>query len=287
VKRPGPMENGISITNPFSNIILGPKGAFNIFVMRIDFKKAQEVLDAYSEGEIMELMKMTMREVKEYLTKIKTVIIPIGATEEHSDALPLGTDTITAEALAIELGKASDRIVAPTINVGNCHSITYNFTGTISISPVNLINYLKDYIGSLYHHGFRNFFFVNGHGGNISILKATFDELAPYLTNTKYIIVSWWLLEDLKEFYDKAGHAGRGEVSMMLYLNELLVKKEYFTKEKRNLPKYYVSNDLTERYITRTGIINDSQEGSKELGEKLFKKSIESMLKILKELEES
>jgi len=235
----------------------------------------------------MELMKMTMREVKEYLTKNQTIIIPIGATEEHSDALPLGTDTITAEALAIELGKVSERIVAPSINVGNCNSITMNFTGTISISPIDLINFLKDYINSLYYHGFRNFFFVNGHGGNISVLRATFDELAPILKNTKFITVSWWLLKELEALYDHAGHAGRGEVSMMMYLDESLVKKAYFTEEKRNLPNYYVSNDLSEKYITKTGIINDSQNGSKELGEKLFKTSIDTMLRILKDFEET
>jgi len=235
----------------------------------------------------MELMKMTMKEVKDYLEKNKTIIIPIGATEEHSNALPLGTDSITAEAMAVKLGEISGRIVAPTINVGNCNSITYTFTGTISISPITLINFLKDYINSLYFHGFRNFFFVNGHGGNISAIRGAIDELAISLKNAKFLIASWWLLKELESLYDNAGHAGRGEVSMMLYLNDALVKKEYLTEEKRKMPRYFVSNDLTEKYITKTGIINDSQVGSKELGEKLFNKSIETMLEMLKELEES
>jgi len=230
---------------------------------------------------------MTMREVKEYLKTNQTIIIPIGATEEHSDALPLGTDTITAEALAKRLGEVTDRVVGPTINVGNCNSITYGFTGTISISPTTLTSYLKDYITSLHYHGFRNFFFVNGHGGNIAPLRCAFDELANTLTNSKFLISSWWLMEELKELYDNAGHAGRGEVSMILYLNKSLVKSEFLTEEKRPMPEYYVTNDLARKYITVTGIINDTQEGSVELGEKLFNASVEAMAKLLKHLEES
>ncbi|BAL81362.1 creatininase family protein [Caldisericum exile] len=235
----------------------------------------------------MELMKMTMHEVKEYLKTNQTIIIPIGATEEHSNALPLGTDTLTAEALARKLGEVSLRIVGPTINVGNCHSITYSFHGTISISPTTLINYLKDYITSLHKHGFRNFFFVNGHGGNIAPLRCAFDELANTLTNSKFLVTSWWLMEELKELYNNAGHAGRGEVSMIMYIDKSLVKTAFLTEEKREIPKYYVTNDLAQKYITETGIINDSQEGSYELGEKLFNASVEAMLKLLKHLEES
>ena len=235
----------------------------------------------------MELMKMTMHDLKAYLERSKTIIIPIGATEEHSEALPLGTDTLTAEALAIKLGEITDRVVAPTINIGNCASITYRFPGTMTIMPINLINYLKDYIKSLHFHGFRNFFFVNGHGGNVSVLRATFDELAETLTNTKFLVNSWWLMDELKELYDNSGHSGRGEVSMMLYLHEDLVEKEYFTVEKRPIPKFNVTNDLAEKYIAKTGIINDSQEGSKELGEKLFNAAVNAMAKQLKELEAS
>lgn len=235
----------------------------------------------------MELIMMTMHEVKDYLKTHRTIIIPIGATEEHSDALPLGTDTITAEALAKKLGEVTQRVVGPTINVGNCHSVTYGFTGTISISPTTLINYLKDYISSLYFHGFRNFFFVNGHGGNIAPLRCAFDELANNLTNSKFLVSSWWLMDELKELYDNAGHAGRGEVSMIMYINKSLVKSEHLTEEKREIPKYYVTNDLAKKYVTETGVINDSQVGSAELGEKLFNASIDAMIKLLKHLEET
>jgi len=234
----------------------------------------------------METIKMSMAEIEEYLKTNSTIIIPIGAVEEHSKALPLGTDTLTAEAMAIELGKRTKRIVGPTISVGNCHSITFTFPGTMSISPVNIVNYLVDYLKSLYKDGFRRFLFVNGHGGNIAPLRCAIDTVVDVFENSRFSVGSWWLFEDLKDLYNNAGHAGRGEASMMLYLYPELVHKDMFTEEKRNIPHYYVSNDIVQKEITETGIINDNQESSAELGRKLFEKSVEIYEKLLKELEE-
>ncbi len=233
----------------------------------------------------MELLRITMREVKEYLKKNNTVIIPIGATEEHSDALPLGTDTITAESMAIEVGKKTNRAVAPTINVGNCHSVTYSFVGTMSLSPKTLTAVIEDYLKSLYKHGFRKFLFVNGHGGNIAPIRCAIDNVAPIFKNSRFAIGSWWRFAELETLYDNSGHAGRGEVSMIMFLTPKLVHEKWLTEEKTKLPNYFVSEDLVRKEITKTGIISDNQKGSKELGKKLFKKAVEVYMKLIKELE--
>jgi len=233
----------------------------------------------------MELLKMTTKEVKEYLKKKKTVVIPIGATEEHSNALPLGTDTLTAESIAIEVGRRTGTVVAPTINVGNCHLITYAFPGTLSLSPMTLTLVIEDYLKSLYKHGFRNFLFVNGHGGNIAPIRCAVDNVAAIFKRSRFAIGSWWLFKELKNLYNNAGHAGRGEVSIILYLHPELVHKELFAEEKRELPPYYVSLDLVKDEITQTGIINDVQVGSAELGKKLFEKSVTVYIEKLKKME--
>lgn len=233
----------------------------------------------------MELMKMTMREVKEYLEKYDTVIIPIGAVEEHSDALPLGTDIFTAEALSIELGKRKNRVVGPSISLGNSNSITMDFAGTVSLSPKTLILVIEDYLKSLYKHGFRKFLFVNGHGGNIAPIRCAIDELVDSFKETRFAVGSWWLFKELSDIYDNSGHAGRGEVSMMLFLNENIVHKEWFSKEERSIPPYFVSSDLVKEEITRTGVINDSQNGTKELGKELFQRAIEVYENLLDKLE--
>ncbi len=233
----------------------------------------------------MEMLKMTMKDIEDYLKFSKTVIIPAGSIEEHSQALPLGTDTLTAEALAIEVGKRTTRVVAPVISSGNCNSVTFDFPGTLSISPTNLINFLVDYITSLYRHGFQRFLFVNGHGGNIAPIRCAIDAVSPTFRSSRFSVGSWWLFEELKELYDNAGHAGRGEVSIMLYLYPELVKKELFSEEHRTIPHYYVSNDLSKTEITKSGIINDSQNGTRDLGKRIFEEACQAYIRLLQELE--
>lgn len=233
----------------------------------------------------MELAKMTMNEVSEYLKLNKTVIIPVGAIEEHSNALPLGTDTFAAEAMAVELGERRNRVATSPISPGNCNSVTFAFPGTVSISSVNFINYIVDYLKSLYKHGFRRFLFVNGHGGNISPIRCAIDEVVTVFENSRFYIGSWWLFDELKDLYDNSGHAGRGEASMILYLHPELVHKDMFTEEKIKPPHYFVSNDLVKSEVTMTGIINDNQESSAELGRQLFEKSLEVYERMLEELE--
>ena len=53
-------------------------------------------------------------EVDTYLEQCKGVIIPLGSTEQHGPARgPLGTDALTAEAVALELGRRSGVLVTP------------------------------------------------------------------------------------------------------------------------------------------------------------------------------
>ena len=50
------------------------------------------------------LQYMTWQEAKEYFKKVKFAIIPVGSTEQHGPHLPLGTDFLIAEHLAIKTG---------------------------------------------------------------------------------------------------------------------------------------------------------------------------------------
>ncbi len=115
-------------------------------------------------------------EVEQYLLNKKDIIIPIGSTEQHGPSGLIGTDALCAQIFAEGLGDSTGSLVAPTINVGMAiHHM--HFPGTISLRPTTLINLIQDHVLSLAHHGFRRFFFVNGHGGNIPTMHAAFYEI--------------------------------------------------------------------------------------------------------------
>lgn len=122
----------------------------------------------------------TWQEVETYLSQSTGVIIPIGSTEQHGPTGLIGTDAICAEVIAKGVGEETKAMVAPTINVGMALHHTA-FPGTISLRPTTLIQYVQDYLTCLAKAGFKSFFFINGHGGNMATLKAAFSQTYEHL----------------------------------------------------------------------------------------------------------
>ncbi|WP_017294569.1 creatininase family protein [Geminocystis herdmanii] len=179
----------------------------------------------------MQLHLATWQEIETYLQDNDGVIIPIGSTEQHGPTGLIGTDAICAEKVAIGVGMNVKAIVAPTINVGMALHHT-SFPGTISLRPTTLILYVQDYVTSLAKAGFRKFFFVNGHGGNIATLKASFSQIYDHLESlniprsneVKCSIANWFMCREVyklaKELYgDQEGsHATPSEVALTQFV---------------------------------------------------------------------
>src|SRR5258706_11329089 len=124
----------------------------------------------------MLLHLQTWPDVERYLTRSQGVIIPIGSTEQHGPNGLIGTDAICAEALAKAVGEQVDCLVAPTISVGMAQH-HMGFSGSMTLKPSTLIAVLRDWVASLAHHGFRRFYFINAHGGNVATIQAAFSEI--------------------------------------------------------------------------------------------------------------
>jgi creatinine amidohydrolase len=99
-------------------------------------------------------------------------LLPVGSTEQHGPHAPLGTDALTAEAVAAAGADASDRevVVAPTIPVGVAAEHR-RFAGTLWVSPDTFREYVGETIDSLAAHGWDRVVVVNGHGGNVAPLR--------------------------------------------------------------------------------------------------------------------
>jgi creatinine amidohydrolase len=100
----------------------------------------------------------------------RLVVIVAGAIEQHGYHLPLRTDSLNAEAVALEAAVAERVLVAPTIDYG----VSANhmaFPGTISLRQSTLVALLVDVVDSLYRHGIRRFVLFNGNGGNADAMR--------------------------------------------------------------------------------------------------------------------
>jgi creatinine amidohydrolase len=102
------------------------------------------------------------------------------------------------------------------------------FAGSMTLRPSTLIAVLKDMVDSLARHGFERFYFLNGHGGNISTVAAAFSEIyagrsmatASNPPPIRCRLKNWWQNQETlglaKELYGEAegSHATPSEVAV-------------------------------------------------------------------------
>ncbi len=203
----------------------------------------------------------TWQEVESYLQQSQGIIFPIGSTEQHGPTGLIGTDAITAEAIARGVGEATQAIVGPTINVGMALHHTA-FPGSISLRPSTMIQLIRDYITCLAKAGFTKFYFINGHGGNIATLKAAFSETYAYLEDLRLAhaqkvqcqVANWFMCSSVyqlaKELYgnQEGSHATPSEVAVTQYIYPESIKQAPLSSEVGTGHKIYGPSSFRASY---------------------------------------
>jgi creatinine amidohydrolase len=192
-----------------------------------------------STTEDIRLQLRSWPEVEEYLERHKGVIIPLGSTEQHGPTGAIGTDALTAEAVALEVGRRTGVLVTPAQAFGMAeHHL--GFAGTMSLQPSTLLAVMHDLVLSLARHGFERIYVINGHGGNIATCKAAFAQAygtaaSRGLVNAGALrckLANWFMAPEAmglaKELYgDKEGHhATPSEIAITLQIEPSLQSKQ-------------------------------------------------------------
>lgn len=187
----------------------------------------------------MRLELATWLEVETYLEHSRAIIVPIGSTEQHGPTGLLGTDAITAEAIARGIGEQLGVFVTPTIWFGMAQ-YHLAFAGTISLRPSTLAAVIRDVVASLVHHGFNRIYFVNGHGGNADTVNAAFNELHAETSFQEFgandrpircVLRSWFVADGIQSLgaslYGSADglHATASEVAVTQFRHPEHIKK--------------------------------------------------------------
>jgi len=178
----------------------------------------------------VQLQLKTWPFVEEYLKSKTGIIMPIGSTEQHGPTGLIGTDALTAEMIGRGVGEKVGALVAPTISVGMAqHHLA--FPGSMTVRPTTLIALIRDQVMSLARHGFTRFYFLNGHGGNIATVTASFSEIYAERSmermsnqpSIRCVLRNWWESNGVKalrsELYGGAegSHATPSEVALTWY----------------------------------------------------------------------
>ncbi len=249
------------------------------------------------------LEDLTGPDALELLSKDSTVIIPVGAIEQHGPHLPLSVDHIVASeaaaAVVDRLGDELDVWVAPTLPYSKSNEHAWS-AGTIWLSNETMHRVLDDIVACLAFSGVRRVVFLNGHGGNSTLLNVACREarlahgVLTFLIHP-FIPPAYSAPDPEAAATNELGmgiHGGLEETSVMMHLRPDLVD---LSKAVRNVPEWLAENDHVKfggsvqfgwlsNDFGEIGHIGDPVGATVELGEKLFDESVGFLCDQLREI---
>ena len=245
----------------------------------------------------MLLQYATWMEAEAYLKRSNAIIMPIGSTEQHGPNGLIGTDALCAEVIARGIGEAANAFVGPTIGVGMAvHHM--GFAGSMTLRPSTLIQVVHDYVLSLARHGFRRFFFLNGHGGNIATLNAAFYEVyaaaegalgrAATDEPVRCKLMNWWDSPQVgvvarELFGDNDGtHATASEVAVTQWAFPETIKRAEFDPPRAPAGGFYGPANFRARYPDgRIG--SNPGLASPEKGKRLYDAAVPDLTRLFQD----
>ncbi|MBS7608713.1 creatininase family protein [Candidatus Bathyarchaeota archaeon] len=235
--------------------------------------------------------ELTMQEVKEAAKADKVIIIPFGSVEEHGSHLPLCTDSIQPEYVAVEAAKRTGSLVAPPLKYGVCTTTRF-FPGTISISFHSLYRLTVEILEEFIRNGFKRFLLLSGHAEEeqMTALKlAAYNVMRRHMEEARIGKLRIMVCSDYdfayefrgKYFSELDGHGGTIETSRVMAIRSDLVKGKG-SKNFQQLPRFEVTVEPMKFWPE--GIRGDPAEASAEKGRFLNDHIINELVKLIDEL---
>lgn len=182
----------------------------------------------------------------------KTVLIPIGGTEQNGPHMAIGKHNVRAKALAGKIALAlGNALVAPVLGYtpeGNIDPPTEHmgFAGTVSISEDTFKNILLGTAYSFKKHGFTDVVLL-GDSGNyqkaLAAVAAQFNREVVKTSARVYYIADYYrstqgsYLEALRakglSATEIGTHAGSADTSLLMAIDPTMVRPERFAEAAR------------------------------------------------------
>lgn len=216
-----------------------------------------------------------------------TVVLPTAATEQHGPHLPIMTDCLCCEAVALRAAEraASDVsvAVAPLLPYGSSHH-HLDFPGVMSLRGETFTRALIELCETLSQSGFRRIFLLNGHGGNEEAIRTATREVA-LSTPATVAAASYWTIAahslrgegQVDAVGPLPGHAGGFETSCVLALRPDLVDTASMPPRREGVALSEESILAARAFIQRPGrwkesrgYSDDASHASAEAGERLL-----------------
>ncbi|SNZ12269.1 creatinine amidohydrolase [Natronoarchaeum philippinense] len=217
-------------------------------------------------------------------------VLPVGSTEQHGPHAPLGTDVLTAEAVADAGAERYDGevVVAPAIPVGVAEEHR-QFSGTLWVSEETFRSYVRETVASLAAHGWDRVVLVNGHGGNVAALREVAGRIVR--RDDAYAVPFTWF-ESVGEHAADMGHGGPLETAVLRAVAPELVREDRVEDAREGASDGWgewqsgVNLAFDSAEFTENGVVGDPEAGDAERGDELLELGADALAALLDAIEE-
>jgi creatinine amidohydrolase len=236
----------------------------------------------------MQLERMTSPDVGSLPRNEVVCLLPLGSVEQHGPHLPLGTDSLLAHGLCLEVARRLSPavlVVPPPWYGFSPHHM--RFAGSVTLRSETFIALASDVVDSLVRHGFQRIVLVNGHGGNASLTSLIATELGhrhearARIAGLTYFHLAAPAIDALRlSRTGGTGHACEVETALMQHLHPDLVLDARRQAHYPDTGTPYLSTDLTRGSrvasytdfadLSPTGVLGDPTLATAEHGARLF-----------------
>lgn len=187
------------------------------------------------------LSELTYREAEALRAAAPVALLPLGSTEAHGPHLPLGTDAILSEELALRAAAALEQagyasLLLPTLDYAVTRYAAA-FAGTVSLGDETAMALYADVASGLIQQGFSRLCLVNSHLEPAHL--ASIERACARVHGRTGVSIAFanqlerrWARTLSEEFKRGACHAGSYETSLLLAARPELCRDE----QRRVLP---------------------------------------------------
>ena len=180
------------------------------------------------------LSMMTWPQIAALQKKCPLLVLPLGATEQHGPALPIGTDTLIAEGLCKTACDPLGIPYAPPLAYTSSGGHTTKWPGTFSLTPKTFIDTLVQWAKWAEATGWKKVFFVNAHAGNHAPLRVAVDQIRLELLGKIQVgwVDSFTMTAEIEALFTRDAmdlHANAGEADLLLHLLPACVDQSAFS----------------------------------------------------------
>ncbi len=217
---------------------------------------------------------------------VETAVLPIGSTEQHGPHLPIATDIIIVSETARAIAERLDAFLLPTLPISTCREHTGR-KGSTTLRHDTFYRMVSDIVQSLKEQGFKRVVIVQGHGG-IFVLGPLVREINAANTDFKVIRIDF--LQFFPQMMEKGFlecsnnlHACEYETSLMLYLEEGLVRKDLIEDCLPTVPRDYLNYGSIFKY-SKNGVWGAPSLATREKGILIFQSLIDQSIDYIDEV---